>query len=187
MKRIFLAADIDAGPPFIDHYREIQKLLPDKSVKWVDFLKMHLTIRFFGNTGDEETEKICMAVLSAVHAFPSFSIKFASLGVFRDLANPRVIWAGCENPENIRVLKSLIDRQLITAGFPPESNFSPHLTLGRVKGPVQKSVLKEVIEKYKNTTFMVQQINSLILYESRLKPAGPDYIALQEFSLGSKA
>jgi RNA 2',3'-cyclic 3'-phosphodiesterase len=187
MKRIFLAADIDAGLPFINHYRDIQKLLPGKSVKWVDFFKMHLTIRFFGNTGDEETEKICMAVLSAVHDFPSFSIKFASLGVFRDLAKPRVIWTGCENPENIRILKSLIDRQLETAGFPPENNFSPHLTLGRIKGPVQRSVLKEVIEKYTKTSFMVQQINSLILYESRLKPAGPEYFALQEFSLGSPA
>jgi 2'-5' RNA ligase len=61
--------------------------------------------------------------------------------------------------------------------------FSPHLTLGRIKFMRHPNHLGQLIGVYKDTVFQSETIRSIVLYESRLSPAGPEYIALHKFSL----
>jgi len=186
MKRIFLATDIKADAEFIRHFADIQHKLPAKDIriKWVDPLHMHITLRFFGDTGDDEINLISKAVLRATASFRSFDAGFASLGVFRSLAKPYVIWAGCERPDDLRNLKYLIDEELAKEGFPPDKgDYSPHLTLGRIREVRNNTSLAEAVKSYRDIFFLLQNVRSVILYESKLSPAGPDYTALQEFIL----
>ena len=184
MKRIFLAADIEADEKFIRYFKEIHDSLPGKSIKWVNPLQMHITLRFFGDTDDDDILKISKAVLRATQNFPAFDSGFVSLGVFKSLSRPHVIWAGCENPDNLKNLKFVIDKELSGEGFLPDrSDYSPHLTLGRIRDFHQRIRLGDIIEKYRDTQFLMQHFGSVILYESRLRPSGPEYIAIQEFRL----
>jgi 2'-5' RNA ligase len=43
--------------------------------------------------------------------------------------------------------------------------------------------LSQVIALYKDTVFQQQVIKQVVLYESRLTPAGPEYTPLKKFTL----
>jgi 2'-5' RNA ligase len=69
-------------------------------------------------------------------------------------------------------------------GFETENrNYSPHLTLGRVKEIRQLNQLTQLITLFKDTEFQRQTVNQIVLFESKLLPEGVDYVPLQKFLL----
>jgi 2'-5' RNA ligase len=102
------------------------------------------------------------------------------MGVFRSLNNPRVIWLGIEPMPVLQGLKEKIDKDLRSAGFEIERReFKPHLTLGRIKSLENRSGLDKLIRENQGRIFMSGKIKELVLFESKLKPEGPEYIPLK--------
>lgn len=184
MKRVFLAAPVNVNTGFISYYREIKTVMPPNSVNWIDPANMHITLRFFGDTDDNNILRIIMGVSHVVERADSFNIRLTSLGVYRNIKRPQVLWMGCSEPSKLVGIKKHIDRELAGEGFDPEKGrYTPHLTLGRVRQGNEIHDLAGIIKQYKNTVFMDHHFGELILFESRLKPSGPDYIPLHRFSL----
>ena len=186
MKRIFLATDIIPDPAFLNDLGHIRHKLEDEHVKWVDFARLHLTLKFFGETEEKQIESISEALTSTLASQEGFQLRLASLGVFRSLSHPQVIWVGCDKPEGLTGLKNAIDWALESLGIPPEKrDFSPHFTLGRIKHMRSTAKLGQLMEHYRGHTFCVQGVDRLILYESILKPQGPEYIPLRTWKLSA--
>ena len=61
--------------------------------------------------------------------------------------------------------------------------FSPHLTIGRVRGPKNADKLRAAIEKNRKTHFGVQDARELLLMMSELSPQGPTYTPLGRWPL----
>lgn len=184
MKRIFLALDINPDEKFRKEIENIHQSLYKGSIKWVDPDHMHLTIRFFGETEERYIALISDATMKAIHDTRPFQLTLSSLGVFKNIRQPRVIWIGCSNPAELMDLSKKTEYELIRNGFPSENRiFSPHLTLGRIRSLPGKNKLAEIIEYYKGYTFYQQYISRIILYESILKKNGPEYTAIQSFEM----
>lgn len=184
MKRVFLALPLQVTDSFTSYYRGIRNNLPRTAVKWVNPENMHLTLRFFGNIEETDILKIIAGISRATGNTESFNTRFISLGVFRSVEKPQVLWVGCNNPANLIRLKKDIDNELSVEGFQPEKGkYSPHLTIGRVKPGNQIPNMREIIGKYKKTIFMDQAFSEVILFESILHPEGPEYIPLERFVL----
>jgi len=93
---------------------------------------------------------------------------------------------GCDKPEGLTGLKKAMDRALEPEGIMPERrDFSPHFTLGRIKKVRSAAKLARLIEQYNEHTFCLQDVERLILYESILRPPGPEYIPLQTWELAA--
>ena len=120
-------------------------------------------------------------MLSVKHCHRPFQVDVIGLGAFPSLRRPRVIWLGL-NPQNrLRQLHRDCHRALHKAGFVIDSRpYSPHLTIGRAKHRVNE--LTALGNELDNQLIGHLPIDSLILYESRLSPAGAKHIPL--FTIG---
>ncbi|MFZ0280770.1 MAG: RNA 2',3'-cyclic phosphodiesterase [Bacteroidales bacterium] len=184
MKRIFIAIKVEPDAALLEMISSLKSLLAAESIKWVDPSSIHLTIAFLGNT-DEKRIKILNSMLNyKCPGFNEFEFILAGTGVFKNIRDPRVIWAGIRSSGRLSDLNVVISAGLKETGFNIEERpFKPHLTLGRVKSVKNTENLKFVLDKYSETEFQTVLVKEVILFESILQQTGPVYKPLGRFSL----
>ena len=184
MKRLFIAIDIHPGDRLKEAMELVRNRLRTERINWVNPKQLHLTISFLGDTPGEIVPLITSGLKKALNGCTSFELTLASMGVFKNIHDPRVIWIGCRENESFRHIKKEIDLALAEIGIEQEvREFSPHLTLGRIKGMRQQNQLAQLITLNKDVIFQDQRIENIVLYESRLSSEGPEYLPLQWFPL----
>ncbi|NSW95231.1 MAG: RNA 2',3'-cyclic phosphodiesterase [Bacteroidales bacterium] len=184
MKRIFIAVSIDPSNELLALMSELKSVLSKDRIKWVDHGIMHLTLSFLGDTEEKRIPELSAILKDCCAGSGSFYFKIKGMGVFRNLRDLRVIWAGISDDGNLERLYNKIREGLNEKGFPTEERpFSPHLTLGRVKSVGNTNSVKALIEKYREKEFQSVQVTEIILYESILMQTGPVYKPLSRFSL----
>ncbi len=179
IKRTFIAFRVSAGTDILDCMGRLQKVLQGERIRWVDPEKLHITLTFIGETPEERIMKISRIMDRHVPLCTSPELCIKGIGVFRSMNNPRVIWLGLDPIPGLTKLKEEIDGDLRSCGFDIERReFKPHLTLGRIKSLNDKSGLAKLIRDNQQRLFLSSTIDELVLYESILKPEGPEYIPL---------
>lgn len=176
MKRIFIAVDIQANSAFTRLINSFKKALRDEGIKWVEPLNVHLTLAFIGEKEDIDVEKTAEIVRKVAGKFNPFELNFSGTGIFRDMRKPRVIWLGVEVQPEFYEMQSLLCRELEEEGlYTSEKSFKPHITLGRIKYINDRELLSDLLKSNEAKSLPPQSVNELLLYESRLKPHGPEY------------
>lgn len=164
----------------------------ERSVKWVDPEIIHLTLKFLGNTPNEKASAITEAVRQAARTVAPFSLEMTGLGAFPNAGAPRVIWAGVGGDlATLRTLQKQIDQALIPLGFAPEArDFSPHLTLGRVRDgvpPRDRADLRKRLGSIGLPERMGIPVTHVCLMKSTLTPKGPLYDRVSVIPLAEQA
>lgn len=153
--------------------QELAPRVPDGAVKWVEPERIHLTLRFLGNTPVDRLDALGSALEAVAGIHNPFSLSLDRLGCFPNERRPRVIWVGLDGQvDALRRLKEDLDEALSPLGWEPEDKrFRAHLTLGRVKRQHRE------IELPWGTPVVpaAWQVGGLHLIESQLRPAGPLY------------
>ena len=141
-----------------------------EKIKWVNEDNFHFTLKFLGET-DESLIAIIINSLDNVSLnIQPFKLKIENLGIFGSRYNPRVIWAGIENADDLKSLWIKIQQQLKRiAYYSDRQNFVAHLTFGRIKNLIDKKLFQQIIEKHKSNKFQMVKVDKLILYESVLE------------------
>src|SRR3989344_4171384 len=121
-----------------------------------------------------------MRLFIAVDVPESMQNYLAALqGFFPNEANPHVVWIGVAPHEPFKQLKQQVDAVL--AGlFPPESTFTPHVTLARIKSSDKYAARTRLV--IKPLSF---EVNEFVLYESKPNHRGKEYNPLEKFLLFS--
>ncbi|MDT8357537.1 MAG: RNA 2',3'-cyclic phosphodiesterase [Methanomicrobiaceae archaeon] len=175
MVRTFIAIDLPAE--IREGMADVQKLLArtDARLTFVRPEQMHITLRFIGEIDVPLVEKI-RAVLSGI-TFSPFSMTLGGVGG-NDPRRPRVIWANAEDRGESARMHGAIDRALAPLGIEPESRFTPHATIARVRrfDPSLLPLVREVSE----TCFGTFIVRSCSLKKSTLTPKGPIYEEIME-------
>ena len=185
-KRIFFAVDIIPGPVLLEAFTLIRQRLRLEKINWVSPGQLHITLAFLGEIPKESIPAIITGVEPVVAGHRAFGLTLSSVGVFRSLRDPGVLWIGCDPVPEFRNIKQELDQVLTGFGYEPENRaFSPHLTLGRIRGLRNHNQLSQIITLYKDVVFQEQVMHHVVLYESRLTPAGPEYLPLKRFTLKS--
>jgi len=186
--RSFLAIEIPK--PILKKIEEIQGDFRSThaDVRWVSPEKIHLTLKFFGNIEESRIDPIFKSIEEPIRNTPPFSLKVHGVGAFPNMKNPRVIWMGLVEGEEVLIsLQKQIEAQLEKIGFQPEDRpFHPHLTLGRMKSSRGKEELVGRMEKHREEEFGDFQVERMILFKSDLTPSGPIYTLLKELKLGGR-
>lgn len=152
-----------------------------RGIRWSRPENLHLTLHFFGETTQENLEKIRVSMLSVKRCHRPFLVDVIGLGAFPSLRRPRVIWLGL-NPQNqLRQLHRDCRRALHAAGLVTDSRqYSPHLTIGRAKKKTNE--LTTLGSELKHQLVGHLPVDRLTLYESLLQPGGAEHIPL--FTIG---
>jgi 2'-5' RNA ligase len=156
-------------------------------IKWVTASNIHITLKFLGNTPETALPEIQDSLRSAVSSYMPFYITIYGTGVFPNRKYPRVIWAGIEDSQTMKSLKKDIEDAMTAHGYQKEDrDFTPHLTLGRVRS--QKGVIATLLELdiFKSKDFGKAEVTMVKLMKSELKPQGPEYSCISGIPLGAR-
>jgi 2'-5' RNA ligase len=177
MKRLFAAIKIHPSAKFTGLLDEISSSLRHERIKWVEPSNMHLTLKFFGETDEEQIPRINLALQTAVSQSKPFTLKIANTGIFGSRYDPKVIWFGIEKHPELDNLTKNIFTELSKRDWQPDSqNFVPHLTIGRIREIKDKPLFQKIISKYTTAEIQEENVTEIILYESILRREGPLYV-----------
>jgi len=178
--RTFIAVDLSAS---MRNYlgritQELGKYLSKGDVRWIDPDKIHLTLRFLGETDKDKLELIYGIIGESASQCSPFDLELGKLGCFPNANRPRVIWVGFRtDSDSLYSLQGSLEKKIVNLGWKPEGRkFHPHLTLGRVKKP--PAVVKAQLPWGREVSDRRIAVNAVLLYESTLKPAGAEYRVL---------
>lgn len=169
--------------------RQLERQAPPESVRWVKPEGVHLTLKFLGDTPVDKLDAIRAALGEVASRASPCAFTVGGLGCFPNARRPRVIWVGVQPMgEELASLHQAVERAMKPLGFPPEGrNFTPHLTLGRVRDripPADLARLGTLVSSADVGTLGEVQARSFALIQSVLKPSGAEYTPLAEFRMG---
>ena len=139
-------------------------------LKWTRENSLHLTLRFIGETPQDKLAAIKTALASV--GAPCFSLSFNGLGLFERPAQT-ILWAGLEVCPELTALKRGVDAALAASmGLAPDKGtFSPHITLGRLKGPAPEA-LRLFVRDHSPQVAAQFAVTAFTLFSSVLQPSG---------------
>ncbi|MCS7136108.1 MAG: RNA 2',3'-cyclic phosphodiesterase [Nitrososphaerota archaeon] len=177
--RCFIAIEV-CDPVIVEKILNIQSKLEmaGADIKFVEPHNLHLTLWFLGEITESKLRQVMEAIKRV--KFGKFNINLKGLGYFPGGGRINVIWAGVEDPSNaLRSIYSQLVKLLEPISFRPEEReFTPHLTIGRVKSVKDKAKLLSVIKEAAHLDFGVQSVDKLALKRSILTQKGPIYTNL---------
>lgn len=187
-RRIFIAINL---PENIKKELAVyQDKWPELPVRWTKADNLHITLVFLGYIRDEELLEICRLTKETASRHLPFSVDLTKIcyGPPKKMP-PRMIWTIGEKSQEFSSLKDDLDKSLLISQkvrFSPEKReFSPHLTLGRIKQWEWRRIEPEerpIVEEEFNFSF---QVASIEVMESKLKKGGAEYTILESEELGS--
>jgi len=184
MKRLFIAIKFIPDPNLLKIYYSLRRATKDDKIRWVEPDKFHLTLKFLGNTPEDKIDLISDVISSTVESFGKFKFRLISTGIFGSSYQPRVIWFGTDNNEELKRLGLVLLDKLDLVGFSKgRQNYVPHLTIGRITKIMDKRMFNNEIEKVRDAFLQFIPVDNVILYESILSPRGPAYKVIRSFQL----
>lgn len=154
-------------------------------VKWVSQAQLHLTLKFLDEITEEERQAVEALMGRLAGREAPFQLGLAELGAFPSVSAPRVVWVGLsEGKEAAARIAQAIEDGGRTIGLRREERpFSPHLTLGRVRSPRRRETLMQRLRAVAWQPPAAWRVSSLTLYQSVLRPDGPQHTILAESPL----
>jgi RNA 2',3'-cyclic 3'-phosphodiesterase len=152
-------------------------------VRWVRDDGLHLTLKFFGEVTSDRVETIEELVQRSVRGMHPLEMRLTTGGAFPSRERPRVLRLEVEAGPDLELLQDRLETGGAEMGFPPEGRpFRPHITLGRVREGhrLPPGAMDQLESVAQGTTFLADRV---VLFESRLTPAGPAYGARVELVL----
>jgi len=170
--RTFLAVPIP--DPIREAVSQLVPKLQGGNFKIVKPENYHLTLKFLGEKTDEEVNQI-KSILKPTT--PKFQATLSNLGAFPSPQYIKVLWVGLgEGKQNYIDLSKETDQQLSQLNIRKERDYTPHLTIARVRTVSDKEALQTFLQTpFQSDPF---QINTIDMMKSELTPTGPIYTKL---------
>lgn len=200
--RTFLA--IEPPLPVQTLIRQTQQALEQRlaaaqqsqAVRWTAPAAVHLTLRFLGETTDEQRRLLHMALPALVSAHPPFTVQVQGLGCFPTTKIPSIIWLGLHPADQTLFrLQAHLEQAAQAAGFAAERKaFQPHLTIGRLRQNITRpqqhaigQLLAHELASASRQPAASFVVNRLVHLRSELEPTGARYTLLQTFQFSEAA
>jgi 2'-5' RNA ligase len=185
--RTFIA--VDTGKPIRDRCVALQESLArtGTEVKWVEPENLHVTLLFLGEVEDRDVPGLCRAVAEVCVAQAGFRMSVEGVGCFPNPRRPRTVWVGIgAGSAELIALHDTLEPPLLALGCyrREERQFTPHITLGRVKGERSGGTLASALAqkaRWQAGDVLVREVRVL---SSELTPQGPVYAVLSRAKLG---
>lgn len=184
MKRLFAAIHVSPDPPFLRHLGELRQILHRDRINWVNNENIHITLKFFGETREQDIPDISQILANLAAETACFSIRLTNLGIFGSTYRPRVIWVGIQPGDPMTTLMKKSLPAFTTLGFPVEQQpLIPHATIGRIKELSDKQWFSKTLTRFHAIQSEKIAVSEITLFESILHQKGPQYIPLGLFPL----
>ena len=154
---------------------------PEPGFVWTPPERLHLTLRFLGDTPASLLEPLRTA-LRRVGVAP-FVLPVAGVGVFPPRGRPRVLWCGVGHGHpHLQQLRQRLDDGLLALGLPVDlRRFAPHFTLARFGAAVAPARTAAWLRRHRDFEAPPFRVDRFSLYASALRPAGAVHTLIESF------
>lgn len=176
-RKIFIAIIIDDKTrKFIES--KIIQWKNDLPLSWISPEKYHLTLEYLGFVEDEDVGKICGQLRGALQHEEAFDLKMNEFCWGPNEKKPKMAWLKGEKNSNLSSLRSKITKTIYN--FEADGReFSPHITLGRIKGSGRMSQLP----KFAEITNIIIPVTSVVIMESVIESGRRKYFVMESIDL----
>lgn len=158
-------------------------------VGWEKAEKLHLTMKFLGDTSEEQLQKLIEAVEKTARKISEsdfqisdFRFQISNTGVFPTPKKARILWLGLVDERgSLTKINEILEAECERAGFERENRrFKPHLTIARLREP---QFSRDLVEKHLQNEFepVEFEVSEIVIYESKLQPSGSIYSKVSSF------
>jgi 2'-5' RNA ligase len=186
MKRIFVAVDIsdEAKRRAAEYCAALRREFPNLRVGWEKPEKLHLTLKFLGDTNEKQLSRLTEVVENAAEQIKQFKLQIAGTGVFPSPRNARILWLGVNDEKgSLRKISEVLEAECERIGFAVEKrSFKAHLTIARLREPHKAT---EIAGKHLENGFepIEFEVSDIVIYESKLQPTGSIYSVVSKHKL----
>lgn len=175
--RTFIAIDVPENEVMDEFCTRWHGHEPFRLFKWVPPANRHITLHYLGATSPGQLEMLKQS-LTTLANLPAFSLQLKGIGVFPDLKNPRVLWAGVALESQLESLYRQLLEMVMACGFTPEKHsYLPHVTLARM-GSGFGDAISELLDGSKSVVWAEITVRQVTLFESVSSPVGVQYLPL---------
>ncbi len=182
--RAFLASEL---PPSLQDAiqsatADLRTTLGSEVIRWIPAHNIHLTLKFLGDVSPSSLDLIKQMLLAEAGQYKAFDILIEGIGCYPSPRRPRILWVGMHAPATLASLQRGIDSAAARLGYESEEReFSPHLTIGRVRQNISSTDLQKVraaLEQTRVGNLGSAHVDAVCLFKSDLQPAGSVYTRL---------
>lgn len=182
MIRLFIALEIPEEVISVVLSERNRILVNENNIRWEPKEKLHITLKFIGNTKDSLVEQICIELETLVKKTKPFKLGLNKFGVIRRGGEPKILWVGMKESKLISNFVAEIEESFCKFGYPKEERkFKPHITLLRFRGGENAEKILKLLEvNLPSLSFYAKKIS---LFKSELKQSGSVYTELKSFQI----
>ncbi len=187
-KRIFIGLSLAAEQRVaIEPIVKKLKTTSDKreiQMRWSPKANWHVTLAFLGLTANSKVEELKNILKSFAEQQAPVGIHLRNLGGFPEILGARVLWIGVAATKKLLELQKSLEKDLVPWGYKSEQNYSPHVTIARLRN--QKNI-SDLISPWVRKDFGNSVVKEITLFES--KPAGffSTYERIESFALSRES
>ncbi|MBA2503152.1 MAG: RNA 2',3'-cyclic phosphodiesterase [Pyrinomonadaceae bacterium] len=186
--RLFFAVELppDVRGHVAEHIARLQEDESGRGARWERVEKLHVTLKFLGETQAARIENLASAARHVAGEFAPFELSVLGAGAFPPRGAARVLWLGIEDASGrLARLQRRLEGELTNESFAPdERRFHPHLTLARLQraspSDAKRLASAHAEAEFANAPFTV---NNFVLMQSELGAKGSRYSVLERFKL----
>lgn len=148
--------------------------------RWIDPENYHLTLRFLGDVDGTIARDFAHSLGDIVA--PPFELRLDTLGSFGG-RKPRAIFANVAPSSALESLQRAHERAARAAGLSPEPrNYTPHVTVARLRGTSSDSVAT-YLERKGGFSTEPFEVTHFVLFSSRALVGGGPYVVEAAYPL----
>ena len=184
--RLFIAVNLPAAERHAIHAATTPVRDVARGVSWVAEANVHLTLKFLGEQTASALDGLRGAVREVGAAHRPFALTLGGLGAFPNLREPRIVWMGVhQSPALERVYRD-VESACAALGISADARpFRPHLTLGRVRAPLERAAAQQLAERARAVQYSgTVEVRAVDLMSSTLTPGGSKYEVVESANLG---
>ncbi len=157
-------------------------------IRWIYGNNLHLTLSFLGDVAEDKISELIKEIEQVID-YSAFKMSIEGTGIFPNEKSLRILWFGIKKGrEEIINLQQIIDKSVVDYKQSRRlDNFRPHITIARVKRNAK--LWKINVKNFLNSLYAPIEfnVNSVVLYESELRPEGAHYTKFKEFHLTERS
>lgn len=156
-QRMFVA--VAPPPEFVADLSDF--LAPREGMPWVDPAQWHLTLAFMSSVPVAREDELVERLGTATARVAPFDVELRGAGSFPDASRAKVLWLGVDEsarPSLERLAKGARSAAGVSGAPPDGRAFVPHLTLARLRRPVEATRWLRVLETYRSPSWRVEEV-----------------------------
>ena len=183
--RAFISVHIEPNEKLMDIWNELSH--GKSSLKMVDLDKLHITLKFLGDTEISMNDDIIRIIEDVTDDIAPFEILIGDMGAFPSSNYIKVVWLGVESSGILEKISKRLNESLKSMGFKKEKGFKGHLTLARVKSARDKNKIIKMLKAKRDEHVLNMPVSGINLMKSTLTPKGPIYEVVRTIAIGNKS